>query len=56
MYIAANMPWMIITDDEKINEILGIVRYGMRLAGVNGDKKRAEEAPMIKIFLFIKIL
>lgn len=22
----------------------------MRLAGVNGDKKRAEEAPMIKIF------
>lgn len=23
LYKAANMPWMIITDDEKINEIFG---------------------------------
>ena len=50
------MAWMIITDDEKINEILGTGREGMRLAGVNGDKKRrkrVKSAPMIKIFLFI---
>jgi len=50
LYIAANMPWMIITDDEKINEILGIVRDGMRLAGVNGDKKKSRRSAYDKIF------
>lgn len=37
------MAWMIITNDEKINEILGIVKDGVKLAGVNGDKKEQKK-------------